>query len=672
MTENYKDRYKYLVQILNQYSFEYHTLDKPSVSDAIYDSLFSELKKIEEKNPEIISPNSPSRRVGNAISGGFNKVAHSSRMLSLNDVFNYSEVTQWFERILKINKSIEPVFFADIKMDGLACSLIYQDGEFQQAVTRGDSFIGEDVTSNVRTIKNIPFFFNDNEYSFLKSGRTEIRGEIVILKKDFEKINDSRLLQGETPFANPRNLAAGTIRQLDPKIASKRPLRFIAYDILRENKDEIRTNEVAYNMLTSIGFERNRQASKISSVKEVIDFIEYWSERRKELDFNTDGLVVKINDRNIFDNLGIVGKQPRGAIAFKYAPEEATAVVEDIIISIGRTGATTPVAVFEPVQLAGTTVKHASLHNSDEIDRLDVRIGDTVVVYKAGDIIPKISKVLFEFRNGKEKKFNFEEELKNKFPNEEFYRPKGEVVYRLKNSDSSILLKKNIIFYASKSGLDIEGLGEKNVNALVDSGLVKELSDIYDLKKEEILKLERFGEISANNLINAIEKSKNPTLERFLASLGVRYIGNETAKLFAKEFETMEKIKKASYDEIINIKGIGEKATESILAWFSEQENIELLEKLEQLGVVVKSFSQENKQGSLAGKKIVITGTLKDISREEFAKQIVENGGEFQKTITKDTDYLVIGAKVGSSKLAKAQKYSVAIIDEDKFRANFL
>ena len=664
MTEKTNQRYCDLLELLNRYSFEYHSLDAPSVSDAVYDSLFSELKKIEAENPSIISPNSPSQRVGNVAKGGFEKIPHASRMLSLNDVFSEKEVFEWFARIKKLNPLLKEEFFCDIKMDGLACSLIYEDGEFVRAVTRGNSFVGEDVSSNVRTIKNVPMFISSGP-DFLRKGRTEIRGEIVIFKEDFEKLNADRRAKNEPEFANPRNLAAGTIRQLDPKITAQRPLKFIAYDLIREDPDEVPTNEFAYETLSEIGIFRNLEAKKVDSLKKAIEFIENWSESRKNLNFNTDGLVVKINDRRDFADLGIVGKQPRAAIAFKYSPEEATAIVEDIVISIGRTGAATPVAVFEPVQLAGTIVKHASLHNADEISRLDVRIGDTVVVYKAGDIIPKIDRVLTELRKENLPKFDFEKKLSKQFPDMEFERPAGEVLYRVKGLNSGVILKKTVAFYASKSGLDIENLGEKNVDLLVDSGLVSDLADIYNLKKSDLLKLERFAELSAENLLGAIEKSKNPELSDFLAALGIRHIGGETAKLLAEKFSTFENVSEASFEDLLEIDGIGKKVAESILAYFSNEENLAMLEKMFGFGVKVRNF--EKISGKLNGKSFVITGTLAGVSREDMAKKIENLGGKFQKTVSKATDFLLIGEKVGASKIAKAEKLGVKVISQAEF-----
>ena len=661
-----KNRYQDLVKLLNQYSFEYHTLDNASVPDSVYDSLFSELKKIEAKHPEFISRNSPTQRVGNVVKGGFSKVEHASRMLSLNDVFSEAEIVEWFERIKKIDPTLEDIFFADIKMDGLACSLIFENGEFVRAVTRGDSFIGEDVSSNVRTIKNIPFFLRaEKEFAFFENGRTEVRGEIVILKDDFDKINKTRKEQGNPEFANPRNLAAGTIRQLDPLITASRPLHFRAYDIIRENPKEIETNEFAYLALKNLGFSVNKQAKKIIGIKQVVDFIEFWSEKRKELPFNTDGLVVKINNRDKFSKLGIVGKQPRAAIAFKYSPEEATAVVSDIVISIGRTGIATPVAVFAPIQLAGTTVRHASLHNADEISRLDIRIGDTVVVFKAGDIIPKILRVLPELRPKNAEIFNFEKELSKQFPEIEFCRPEGEVAYRAKGLNSELILKKTITFYASKAGLDIENLGEKNVNLLVEKGLIRDLADIYNLQKNDLLKLERFAELSVNNLLQAIESSKNPELAKFIAALGIRHVGGETAKILAEKFVSFENLQNAEPEDLLSIDGIGEKVAESILAYFSDDENLQILNKMFGFGVKVQNFAKN--EGVLSGKNFVITGTLKEMSREQAAEKIELLGGKFQKSISKTTDFLVIGEKVGATKISKAEKLGVKVMDEDEF-----
>jgi len=659
-------RYKDLLELLNRYSFEYHTLDNPSVPDSVYDSLFSELKKIEAENPEIISKNSPTQRVGNTVKGGFIKVSHASRMLSLNDIFSSKEIFDWFERIKKLEPNIEEDFFADIKMDGLACSLIFENGEFVRAVTRGDSFVGEDVSSNIRTIKNIPLFLQaSGEFENFKNGRTEVRGEIVILKEDFEKINLVRKEHSEPEFANPRNLAAGTIRQLDPSIAASRPLHFRAYDLIRENPQDIPTNQFAYEALKNLGFTINEQASRINGLKKVIEFIDFWSEKRKELPFNTDGLVVKINNREHFSKLGIVGKQPRAAIAFKYSPEEVTAVISDIVISIGRTGIVTPVAVFSPVQLAGTTVRHASLHNADEISRLDLRIGDTVIIYKAGDIIPQIKEVLTSLRPDDLPVFDYEAALESQYPELEFERPAGEVVYRVKGLDSGLILKRSIEYYASKPALNIEGLGEKNVNLLVDSGLVKNLSDLYRLDAAKVSQLERFAEVSANKLISAIEKSKTAPLAKFITALGIRHVGVQTAITLANRFKSLSLLIDATADDLLSIPDIGQVVAESILAYFADEDNLKQLQKMRELGV--NPFYDTQTIKPLSSQSYVVTGTLSEMSRDEAEAKLRELGATVTGSVTKHTTALIVGEKPGGSKTMKAEKLGIPVMHEAEF-----
>ena len=662
---NDSDRVNELRDLINKYSYEYHVDDSPSVSDAVYDSLFQELKQIESNSPSLVTADSPTQRVGNILKGGFKKVHHSRRMLSLNDVFDRSDVEAWVRRMDKILPGSRHEFFADIKMDGLACALIYEDGVFVQAVTRGDSFVGEDVTNNVRTIKNVPLRLRSSEgYEQFLRGRTEVRGEIVMLKKDFEVLNKSRQESGNAEFKNPRNLASGTIRQLDPKLVAERPLTFIAYDLLRDNNDEIRTNDYAYKAISALGIRRNSQASLFDNLNDVMGFIDEWDTKRHDLPFNTDGLVVKINDRSQFENLGVVGKQPRAAVAFKYAAEQATTVIKDIVISIGRTGAATPVAVFDPVQVAGTTVQHASLHNADEIARLDVRRGDTVVIFKAGDIIPQIESVVMELRPKDSVVIDFEKELATQFAELEFERPKGEAVYRLKGASGPLLLKRSLEHFASKGALDIDTLGEKNVVSLVDAGLVNDLADIYNISKDDLLKLDRFAEISANKLVDAIQSKKRPQLERFLYGLGIRHVGTQTAIDLVNHFQSLEKLAQASIEDLRAVNGVGEVVAESIVVWFGDEDNQRLLAKFVELGV--KPFF-EIKSGKLAGASFAITGTLKSMSRDKAADRIRELGGTFQSSVGKDTTYLVAGGKIGASKKQKAEKYNVEIIDESKF-----
>lgn len=668
MTQNpHNERIIELRKLLDRYSYDYHVLDNPSVSDAVYDGLFGELKTLEAQYPELITTDSPTQRVGNKLLDGFTKVTHRRRMLSLNDVFDKDEVKAWVERMDKLMPGTTHEFFTDIKMDGLACALTYQDGLLVQAVTRGDSFIGEDVTTNVRTIKNVPLRLRESiGYEKFLSGRTEIRGEVIMLKREFEALNARQRAEGKPEFANPRNLAAGTIRQLDPELVASRPLSFRGYDLLRDDPIEVSTNMYAYEALTALGITRNQEASVFQTISEVMGFVEHWGEARHELPFNTDGLVVKVNDRALFDELGVVGKQPRAAIAFKYAAEQATTIVKDIVISIGRTGAATPVAVFNPVVVAGTTVQHASLHNADEIARKDIRIGDTVVIFKAGDIIPQVESVVRELRPKDSQAFHYEEALATQYPELEFERLGDDVVYRVKGADSDFILKRAVEYYASRQALDIDTLGEKNVVTLVDAGLVHDLADIYALTIDDLLRLDRFADISASKLIDAIASKRNPPLEKFILGLGIRHVGAQTAIDLANHFQSIEAIKNATTEQLEAVDGIGVIVAESILAWFADDDNLALLDKFARLGVAPHFVK---KTGKLVGLSFVVTGSLESMSRDEAAEKIRALGGTFQTSVAKDTTYLVAGGKVGASKLKKAESYGTKIIDENEFMA---
>lgn len=652
-----------LKKLMAQYAYEYYVLDNPSVSDAVYDGLMRELKAIEAEFPELITPDSPTQRVGGTPLAKFNKVQHSSRMLSLNDVFNREDVEAWLVRTDKLAPGRKHEFFADIKMDGLAVALVYQDGAFAQAITRGDGLVGEEVTENIRTIPSVPLTLRHAKgFEQFLAGRTEIRGEVIMLKKDFETLNVQREKDGLPPFMNPRNLAAGTIRQLDPKLVAARPLRFRAYDILRADAGEIPTHSYAYEAVGALGFSANREVRVFKNVDEVMAFATEWEEKRHDLPFNTDGLVIKLNDRALYAQLGVVGKNPRGAVAYKYPAEEATTVVKDIVLSIGRTGAATPVAVFDPVVVAGTTVQHASLHNADEIARKDIRVGDTVVIFKAGDIIPQVDRVLTELRPKDAVAFDMEAELARQYPELEFERPEGEAVYRVKGATGPLLLKRALQHFASKGALDIDTLGEKNVVALVDAELVKDLADMYTLTKEQILGLERFADISAQKLVDAIDEKKQPELPRFIYGLGIRHVGTQTAIDLAERFGSLEALQTATLDELLAVEGVGAVVAESILGWFADPDNQKLLEKFESLGV--KPHFESRAKGRLHGQNFVITGTLETMGRDIAAEKIRSLGGTFQSSLGRDTTYLVVGKNVGASKLKKAEKYGTKQISE--------
>ncbi|MBQ6375436.1 NAD-dependent DNA ligase LigA [Candidatus Saccharibacteria bacterium] len=650
-------RIRKLRELINDYRYHYHVLDESIMSEAAADALKHELAELESEYPELITPDSPTQRVAGRALDKFEKVTHEKRMISLADVFSRDEVTEWIRRNEKLvvgGKIRE--FFTDIKMDGLACSLKYRDGVFYQAVTRGDGLVGEDVTNNVRTIENIPLRLDVEE--------AEVRGEIIIFKEDFEWLQEKQRKAGEAEFANPRNLAAGSIRQLDPKVAASRPLRFIAYDLV---KPDLPTWGEAYEKLRALGFQTSREDKvwRGDDLKGLFRYIDELDEYRKGLKFNTDGMVIKINDRAVYDALGIVGKTPRGAVAYKFPAEEAVSVVRDIVISIGRTGAATPVALFNPVVVAGTTVKHASLHNADEIARLDVRIGDTVIIYKAGDIIPQVKEVLLSLRPEGAKAYDFAAELRRQYPELEFVRPEGEVVYRVKGESSEVILKRAIEYYASKPALNIEGLGEKNVVALVDAGLVKSVADLYRLTVAEVAGLERFGEVSARNLVTVIEGSKGAALSKFITALGIRHVGAQTATSLARKFGSLDKLMEATENDLLEVADIGEVVAESVVAWFSDEDNVKMLEEMRELG----AWPREEVVSDLplAGKSYIVTGTLASMGREEAEDRLRELGAVVTSSVTKTTTALIVGEKPGKSKLEKADKLGIPRMSETEF-----
>ncbi len=673
-----------LRELINDYRYHYHVLDESIMSEAAADSLKHELTLLETEFPELITPDSPTQRVAGKPLDKFEKVRHEKRMISLADVFSEGEIQDWIARNEKLIPEGEITeFFTDIKMDGLACALKYRNGVLVRAVTRGDGMVGEDVTLNVKTIQNIPLRLLNKEDESLSNrelgraplsasedgvsssnGEVEVRGEIVIFKEDFEKLNEAQRKKGEAEFANPRNLAAGSIRQLDPKVAASRPLKFIAYDLVTPN---LKTHKEAYEWLRAHQFQTSNEDRVFAraETKKMFTYIEKLDDYRKGLPFNTDGMVIKINDREIYDRLGIVGKTPRAAVAFKFPAEESTTVVQDIVISIGRTGAATPVAILEPVVVAGSTVRHASLHNADEIARLDVRIGDTVIIYKAGDIIPQVKEVLLTLRSEKSEKFDYEKALRQQYPDLEFERPAGEVVYRVKGESGDEILKRAVEYYASKPALNIEGLGEKNVAALIDAGMVKTIADLYRLKVQEVAKLERFGDLSAKNLVEAISKAKNPPLAKFITALGIRHVGAQTAVALAREFLNLERLAEATEEELLAVPDIGKIVAEAILAWFADEDNTKMLAELKELGV----WPAEEMRAvlPLTGKSYIVTGTLASMGREEAEDKLRALGAMVTSTVTKNTTALIVGEKPGKSKTDKAEKLGIPTMNETEF-----
>lgn len=655
MTKNEAEqRILRLRKLIDDYRYHYHVLDKSIMSEAAADSLKHELAKLEKQYPDLVTPDSPTQRVAGRPLDKFEKVQHRERMISLSDVFSKDELKEWDNSNTKLVGPVQE-YFTDIKMDGLACALHYQDGVLEKAVTRGDGMVGENVTMNVRTIENVPLRID-------APGHVEVRGEIVIFKRDFEELNQQQKKRGEKPFANPRNLAAGSIRQLNPRVAASRRLRFMAYDLVEPN---LAKHSEAYAWLRKMGFRTSGEDHVFKSLDAVIEEIKRLETTRATLPFNTDGMVIKINDRAIYQKLGIVGKTPRGAVAYKYPAEESSTIVRDIVISIGRTGAATPVAILDPAVVAGSTVRHASLHNADEIARLDVRIGDTVIIYKAGDIIPQIKEVLLSLRPEDAEKFDYEAVLKRQYPELEFERPAGEVVYRVKGEDSNLILKRAIEYYASKPALNIEGLGEKNVAALVDAGLVHSIADLYRLTIPQVASLGRFAKLSAKKLVQSVEASKHPPLAKFIAALGIRHVGTQTAVTLAQGFSTIEKLQEATEDDLLKMPDIGKIVAESILAWFADEDNLKLLEELKGLGVEPQYVDVASLP--LAGQSYIVSGTLESMGREEAEDRLRALGASVTSGVTKNTTALILGAKPGKSKLEKAEKLGIPTLSEAEF-----
>lgn len=656
-----------LRDLINDYRYHYHVLDESIMSEAAADSLKHELAKLEEEYPDLITPDSPTQRVAGRALDKFEKFHHERRMISLADVFSEEEVRDWLTR----NEGLVsggniPELFTDIKMDGLACSIHYDNGLLTRAVTRGDGLVGELVTQNVKTIENVPLSIS------IKS-HVEVRGEIIFFKKDYENIQARQRKLGEKEFANPRNLAAGTIRQLDPAVAASRPLKFMAYDLISPDSA---THSIAYETLRSLGFRTSgedliftKQHGKYYAKdgRELFDYIHALDDYRKDLLFNTDGMVIKINDRRVYDALGIVGKTPRGAVAFKFPAEESTTRVRDIVITIGRTGAATPVAIFDPVEVAGTTVRHATLHNADEIARLDIRIGDTVIIYKAGDIIPQVKTVLTDLRPEGTTPFDYELALKTQYPELEFERGAKEVVYRVKGESSDFILKRTIEYYASKPAMNIEGLGEKNVAILVDSKQIKSLSDLYRLTPEKVARLEHFGDLSAKKLVDNIQKSKSCSLAKFLTALGIRHVGAQTAASLASHFKSLDSLITATKEDLESIPDIGTVVAESILAYFADEDNLAELETLKSLGLNPESIDLS--KAPLAGHSYIISGTLTSMDRTSAENTLRDLGATITSTVTRTTTALIIGDKPGNSKLEKAKKLGTKIITESDFLA---
>jgi DNA ligase (NAD+) len=649
--EDARKRIVNLKDLLEKYSYEYYVNDAPSVSDEIYDGLNHELKEIESLYPELITEDSPTQRVGGKALDKFEKTEHKFPMLSLSDVFSSVEILEWEGRIKKLLPVYDFDYFCEMKIDGLSIMLTYENGIFVKGATRGDGRVGEDVTQNLKTIKSIPLKLSGNPPK-----RLNVRGEIYISKESFEKINKKQEETGGQVYANPRNLAAGSLRQLDSKITAERNLDSYIYEVYED--DGIDTHEEKHRLLKDWGFATSEYVKHCKDINEVIEYCKFWDEKRNDLPFQVDGIVIIVNNNQLFNKLGSVGKAPRGAVAYKFPAEQVTTTIEDIRVNVGRTGAVTPYAVMKPVRVAGSTVSRATLHNEDEINRKDIRIGDTVVIQKAGDIIPEVLRPLTELRNGTERKFVMPKVCP--MCGSPIEKPEGEAVARCTNKYCFAVEKESIIHFVSKDAFDIDGLGEKIVEQLLQEGIISNAADLFAITVGDLEPLERFAEKSAENLIGAIENSKKIKFSRFIYSLGIRHIGSITASDLAAHFSNITTLKDADINELSEIDGVGEVAAKSIYEWFREERNLDLLSKLFEYGVEIESIERGDK---LQGQTFVITGSLEMMSREEAEEKIRLLGGKASGSVSKNTTYLVVGANPGS-KLAKAESLGVKILSE--------
>ncbi|RYG71380.1 NAD-dependent DNA ligase LigA [Lentibacillus lipolyticus] len=644
---------------LNRYNYEYYVLDNPSVPDAEYDKKMQELIKLETDFPDLVTADSPSQRVGGEPLDAFQKVQHRIPMLSLGNAFNENELRDFARRASQgLNEPIS--FVCELKIDGLAVSLIYEDGKLVRGATRGDGTTGEDITANLRTIRSIPL-------SIPETNTIEVRGEAFMPHRSFLKLNEERRENGDEPFANPRNAAAGSLRQLDPKIAAKRHLDTFLYSVGEWEAGSLESHSERLNYLEEIGFKTNPEWRKCETIDEVMDYVRYWEEKRPELDYEIDGIVIKIDNLRQQDELGFTAKSPRWAIAYKFPAEEAVTVLRDIELSVGRTGVITPTAVLDPVQVAGTTVKRASLHNEDLIREKDIRLGDTVVIKKAGDIIPEVIRAVTDERTGSEREFFMPDECPA--CGSELVRLEEEVALRCINPNCPQQLKEGLIHFVSREAMNIDGLGEKVINQLFRNDLVHTIADLYRLKREELLQLERMGEKSVDNLLKAIEASKSNSLERLLFGLGIRFVGSKAARTLAAHFKTMDNLQQASLDDVLTINDIGDKMADSITRYFAEDHVQELLRELKQLGLNMTyngPQQQAIKEDSpLSGKTVVLTGKMERFTRSEAKTLIEQYGGSVTGSVSKKTDIVIAGDDAGS-KLEKAEKLGVTVWNEQQ------
>jgi DNA ligase (NAD+) len=652
---------------IRHHEYRYYVLDDPEISDAEFDQLMNQLQRLEAEHPEQITPDSPTQRVGGKSREGFVKVRHSSPMLSLDNTYNEDELRAWERRVHELSGREDVEYVCELKLDGMSMALRYADGHLDRGITRGDGSEGEDVTLNVRTVRSVPLSISKEKLKKVGiPADFEVRGEMLMPIAGFERMNQERERQGLSKFANPRNAAAGTVRQLEPSITAQRRLDFFAYQLLQDGRTYFDRHSTTLDALQEAGFKVNLFRKLVKNIEGVRAFIRHWEGKRDSLPYEIDGIVIKVDRRGLQEELGYTGKAPRWAIAYKYAARGGVTKIDDIIVQVGRTGKLTPVAMLKPVPIGGTTVSRATLHNMDEIERLGVEIGDWVEVERGGDVIPKVVRVLDDKDHPRGTR---EFQMPEKCPvcGGNVVRTPGEADHRCVNANCPAKLRETILHFAARSVMNIDGLGEALVNQLTDRGLVKNVADIYKVTKDDLLSLDRMGDKSAQNVLNEIENSKKLAMERVIYGLGIRFVGERTAQFLAEHFGSLDALMNATEEQLQEVDEVGPRVSESILEFFQEPRNRELVERLRKAGL---TFSGKKKEPGtrLARKTFVLTGTLPHLTREEAKKMIEDAGGKVAGSVSKKTDYVVAGADAGS-KLDKAKELGVKVIDEDAMKA---
>jgi DNA ligase (NAD+) len=667
------NRINELRELIRKYDYAYYVESQPLISDYEYDKLFKELEELEKQYPEFYDKNSPTQRIGEQPLKEFRSVVHTRPMLSLANTYTKEEILDFERRVIDILGSQTVKYVTELKYDGLAVSIIFRNGTFELAATRGDGIKGDDVTANIKTIKNLPLKVNEVYYKGEKLQNFEVRGEIYMLESDFLKINEERIENNEKPYANPRNLASGTLKSLDPNYVATRPLKLVTYYLFSEEV-QLESQFENIELLKKLGFPVGYSYKLCENIQEVFEYIEIWDKQRSTLPFQIDGIVIKVDSLKQQEILGTIARSPRWAIAFKYEPEKSETKLLDITLQVGRTGVVTPVAELEPVFLAGSTISRATLHNYDYIKEKDIRIGDIVIIEKGGDVIPKVSGVVTEKRTQETKQYVFPEicpcELKSPL-----VRPEGEANYYCNNPECPWQIRKRIEHFASRNAMNIEGLGEKIIDRLVSLGMLKNIADIYEMNKhrEELTRLEKFGEKSVENLINSIETSKRQPFNRVLFALGIRFIGEGASNILALNFKNIENLRKATFEDLVSIHEIGTKMAQSVVSFFNDPKEQEIIDRLLAYGVNFSMSDEELTMASnkLAGQTFVLTGELSSMTRNEAKQKIEALGGKVTSSVSKNTDYVVVGENPGS-KYNNALKLGVKVLNEEEFIENIL